>query len=42
MSGNETVNVSLPSAYRLLYLMHTVLVSCVGKTGKPNTQTKSS
>ncbi len=32
----EKVDVSLSSAYRLLHPMHTVLVSCVGKTGKPN------
>jgi flavin reductase (DIM6/NTAB) family NADH-FMN oxidoreductase RutF len=36
MSGNEKVNVSPSSAYRLLHPMHTVLVSCVGKTEKPN------
>jgi flavin reductase (DIM6/NTAB) family NADH-FMN oxidoreductase RutF len=36
MSEKEKVNVSLPSAYRLLHPMHTVLVSCVGKIGKPN------
>ncbi len=36
MSEKERVNVSLPSAYRLLHPMHTVLVSCIGKTGKPN------
>jgi len=29
-------NVNLSSAYRLLHPMHTVLVSCIGKTGKPN------
>ncbi|MEM2953154.1 MAG: flavin reductase family protein [Candidatus Bathyarchaeia archaeon] len=32
----EKVDVSLLSAYRLLHPMHTVLVSCVGKAGKPN------
>ena len=36
MSGKETVNVKLSLAYRLLNPMHTVLVSCVGKTGRPN------
>ena len=36
MSCKETVNVDMSSAYRLLYPMHTVLVSCVGKAGKPN------
>jgi flavin reductase (DIM6/NTAB) family NADH-FMN oxidoreductase RutF len=33
---SEKINVELSSAYRLLHPMHTVLVSCVGKTGKPN------
>ena len=33
-SGKAEVAVS--SAYRLLHPMHTVLVSCVGRTGKPN------
>lgn len=32
----EKVGVSLSSACRLLHPMHTVLVSCVGKAGKPN------
>ena len=32
----ETVDVSVSSAYRLLHPMHTILVSCLGKTGKPN------
>jgi len=36
MSEEEKVNVSLSSAYRLLHPMHTVLVSCVGRSGKPN------
>ena len=36
MSEKEKVNVSPSSGYRLLHPMHTVLVSCVGKTGKPN------
>ncbi len=31
--------VSIASAYRLLHPMHTVLVSCVGKAGKPNITT---
>ena len=32
----EKLNVEISSAYRLLHPMHTVLVSCVDKTGKPN------
>jgi flavin reductase (DIM6/NTAB) family NADH-FMN oxidoreductase RutF len=36
MPEKEEVNVSVFSAYKLLHPMHTVLVSCVGKTGKPN------
>lgn len=32
----EKSDVNLSSAYRLLHPMHTVLVSCIGKTGKPN------
>jgi flavin reductase (DIM6/NTAB) family NADH-FMN oxidoreductase RutF len=32
----ETVIVNPSSAYRLLHPMHVVLVSCVGKAGKPN------
>lgn len=32
----EKVGVSASSAYRLLHPMHTVLVSCIGKDGKPN------
>jgi flavin reductase (DIM6/NTAB) family NADH-FMN oxidoreductase RutF len=32
-------NVNITSAYRLLHPMHTVLVSCVGKSGKPNITT---
>lgn len=36
MSKKEEVNVSPFSAYKLLHPMHTVLVSCVGKNGKPN------
>jgi flavin reductase (DIM6/NTAB) family NADH-FMN oxidoreductase RutF len=31
--------VNMTSAYRLLHPMHTVLVSCVGKAGKPNITT---
>ncbi len=31
--------VNLASAYRLLHPMHTILVSCVGKAGKPNITT---
>ena len=37
MSAKSQVNIS--SAYRLLHPMHTVLVSCVGKAGKPNITT---
>ena len=33
---SEKINVEFSSAYRLLHPMHTVLVSCVGKTGKAN------
>jgi len=36
MSKKEQVNVSFSSAYKLLHPMHTVLVSCVGRNGKPN------
>jgi len=36
MSEKEKVNVNLSSSLRLLHPMHTVLLSCVGKTGKPN------
>ncbi|MDI6846926.1 MAG: flavin reductase family protein [Candidatus Bathyarchaeia archaeon] len=36
MSEKEKVNISPSSAYKLLHPMHTVLVSCAGKTGKPN------
>ncbi len=36
MSGKEVVDVSPSNAYRLVHPMHTVLVSCVGKDGKPN------
>ena len=32
----EKTNIHFSSAYRLLHPMHTVLVSCVGKTRKPN------
>jgi flavin reductase (DIM6/NTAB) family NADH-FMN oxidoreductase RutF len=32
----EKIDVEFSSAYRLLHPMHTVLVSCVGKAGKPN------
>jgi flavin reductase (DIM6/NTAB) family NADH-FMN oxidoreductase RutF len=37
MSGKLEVNYSY--AYRLLHPMHTVLISCVGKAGKPNITT---
>ena len=33
---SEKINVEISSAYRLLHPMHTILVSCVGKKGKPN------
>jgi len=33
---SEKINVEFSSALRLLHPMHTFLVSCVGKTGKPN------
>jgi flavin reductase (DIM6/NTAB) family NADH-FMN oxidoreductase RutF len=33
---SEKINVEFSLAYRLLHPMHTVLVSCVGKVGKPN------
>lgn len=36
MSKKEEFNATPLSAYKLLHPMHTVLVSCVGKTGKPN------
>lgn len=32
----EKVNVNVSSAYLLLHPMHTVLVSCIDKSGKPN------
>jgi flavin reductase (DIM6/NTAB) family NADH-FMN oxidoreductase RutF len=37
MSGKLEVNSAY--AYRLLHPMHTVLVSCIGKAGKPNITT---
>ena len=37
MSAKTQVNIA--AAYRLLHPMHTVLVSCVGKAGKPNITT---
>jgi flavin reductase (DIM6/NTAB) family NADH-FMN oxidoreductase RutF len=36
MSKKEKINVKPSFAYRLLHPMHTVLVSCIGTTGKPN------
>ena len=33
---SEKINIEFSLAYRLLHPMHTVLVSCVDKTGKPN------
>jgi flavin reductase (DIM6/NTAB) family NADH-FMN oxidoreductase RutF len=37
VSAKTQVNITL--AYRLLHPMHTVLISCVGKAGKPNITT---
>lgn len=37
MSAKTPINIS--SAYRLMHPMHTVLVSCVGNSGKPNITT---
>lgn len=37
MSAKTLVNIT--TAHRLLHPMHTVLVSCVGKAGKPNVTT---
>ena len=37
MSAKTQVNIA--SAYRLLHPMHIVLISCVGKAGKPNITT---
>jgi len=36
VKGKDVVDVSPPNALRLMHPMHTVLVSCVGKSGKPN------
>ncbi len=36
MEKKECINVSVSSAYRLIHPMHTMLISCVGKAGKPN------
>ena len=36
MPRKAKTKVNLQSALRLLHPMHTVLVSCVGKEGKPN------
>jgi len=36
---SSKVTVNYASAYRLLHPMHTVLVSCIGKAGKPNVTT---
>ena len=33
---SEKTEISLSSSHRLLHPMHTVLVSCVGRNGKPN------
>lgn len=37
MSAKTQINIT--SAYRLVHPMHTVLVSCIGKAGKPNITT---
>jgi flavin reductase (DIM6/NTAB) family NADH-FMN oxidoreductase RutF len=37
MSVKTSINISM--AYRLLHPMHTFLISCVGKSGKPNVTT---
>jgi flavin reductase (DIM6/NTAB) family NADH-FMN oxidoreductase RutF len=34
--NHEKIEVSVSSSYKLLHPMHTVLVSCVGKRGRPN------
>jgi flavin reductase (DIM6/NTAB) family NADH-FMN oxidoreductase RutF len=36
VSKKEKVDIALSSSLRLLHPMHTVLVSCIGKTRKPN------
>jgi flavin reductase (DIM6/NTAB) family NADH-FMN oxidoreductase RutF len=36
VKGKDVVDVSPLNALRLMHPMHTVLVSCVGKSGKPN------
>lgn len=36
VKGKDVVDVGPPNALRLMHPMHTVLVSCVGKSGKPN------
>ena len=36
---SSKVNINIASAHRLLHPMHTILVSCVGKAGKPNITT---
>jgi flavin reductase (DIM6/NTAB) family NADH-FMN oxidoreductase RutF len=36
MSEKERVDTNIRSAYRLLHPLHTVLISCMGITGKPN------
>jgi flavin reductase (DIM6/NTAB) family NADH-FMN oxidoreductase RutF len=41
MLKKEEVNVSPFSAYKLLHPMHTMLVLCIGKNGKPNTITSA-
>lgn len=33
---SEKINIDFSLAYRLMHPMHTVLVSCIGTTGKPN------
>jgi flavin reductase (DIM6/NTAB) family NADH-FMN oxidoreductase RutF len=39
--GPKKIGIDLSQAYRLVYPMHTVLVSCTGKTGRPNIITLS-
>jgi flavin reductase (DIM6/NTAB) family NADH-FMN oxidoreductase RutF len=36
MAKKETVDINPSSASRLIHPMHTALITCVGKTGKPN------
>ncbi len=36
MNGKEVVGISPSNAFRLIHPMHTVLVSCIDRNGKPN------